>query len=116
MTRNACVALLRSSGEVRALSETIYGYRGATNGMMEKVEQLRNRAEEARVHAAEVSMQVIELAKSADELADAASGLVDEVVRNLDQNQGVLLSKPDAAELVKRIDAFRGEAVQYAKK
>src|ERR1700743_1471422 len=58
MAREACVALLRASGEVRTGTEGIRSYRAPADGMRERVEELRSRAEATRVHAAEVSMLV----------------------------------------------------------
>jgi hypothetical protein len=114
MTRDACVALLRAAGEVRTLTESICSYRGNATGMMERVEQARSNSEATRVHAAEVGMQVTALAGAADQLASAANDLVDDIVRNMDPNQGLLIDKPDAAKLVKCIAAFRDEAVRWA--
>ena len=115
MTRDACVALLRSAGEVRTLTESIRSYRGDANGMRERVEEVRNRAEATRVHAAEVSMQAPDrLAEPADRVAVAASDLADDVLRNTDLNQGVLIGHPDVTRLMGCIAAFRKEAVQHA--
>jgi hypothetical protein len=114
-TREACVALLRAAGEVRTLTESIRGYRGAAPGMRERVEEVRRAAEATRVHAAEVSMQAPgTLAGPADQVAGAASDLADDVVRSTDLNQGVLIGDPDVTKLVERIAAFSREAVRYA--
>ena len=114
-TRNACVALLSASGEVRTLTESIRGYRGNASGMWERVEEVRSLAEATRVHAAEVGMLApARLAEPADRVARAASDLVDDVMRNIDPEQGVLVGKPDVAKLVECITAFRNEAVTHA--
>jgi len=114
-TRQACVALLRAAGEVRTLTESIRGYRGAAPGMRERVEEVRRSAEATRVHAAEVGMQAPGiLAEPADQVASAASDLADDVLRNTDLNQGVLIGNPDVTKLVERIAAFRDAAVRYA--
>jgi hypothetical protein len=114
-TRDACVALLRASGEMRTLTESIRSYRGEPNGMRERVEEARRRAEATRVHAAEVSMLApARLAGPADQLASAASDLADDVVRNTDLNQGVPIGSPDVTKLVECIAAFRSAAVDYA--
>ena len=115
MAREACVALLRASGEVRTGTEGIRSYRGPADGMRERVEELRSRAEATRVHAAEVSMLVpAKLAEPADQVASAASALADDVVRNTDLNQGVLIGDPDVSKLAECIAAFRFAAVAYA--
>lgn len=114
MTRDACVALLRAAGEVRTLTESICSHGGDATGMMERVEQARGSSEATRVHAAEVGMQATGLAGAADQLASAASDLVDDIVRNMDPSQGLLIDKPDATKLVKCIAAFRDEAVRWA--
>jgi hypothetical protein len=114
-TRDACVALLRASGEVRTLTEGIRSYRGDADGMRARVEEVRSRAEATRVHAAEVSMLVpARLAEPADQVARAASELADDVVRNTDINQGVPIGDPDVSKLVECIAAFRYAAVEYA--
>lgn len=114
-TRDACVGLLRAAGEVRTLTESIRGYRGEADGMRARVEEVRSRAEATRVHAAEVSMQVpARLAEPADQVASAASALADDVMRNTDLNQGVLIGDPDVSKLVECIAAFRSAAVEYA--
>jgi hypothetical protein len=116
MTREVCVALLRAAGEVRTLTESIRSYRGDADGMRARVEEVRSRAEATRVHAAEVSMQVPDrLAEPADQVAGAASDLVDDVLRNTDLNQGVLIGDPDVTKLAKCIAAFRHDAVTYAR-
>jgi hypothetical protein len=114
MTRDACVALLRAAGEVRTLAESICSYRGEAGGMMERVEHARSSAEATRAHAAEVGMQVSGLAEAADQVAGAASDLVDEIVRNTNPDQGLLIDQPSATKLVKSIAAFRDEAVRWA--
>ncbi len=115
MARDACVALLRAAGEVRTLTESICSYGGGdATGMMERVEQARSSSEATRVHAAEVGMQAAGLAGAADQLASAASDLVDDIVRNMDPGQGLLIVKPDATKLVKCTAAFRDEAVRWA--
>jgi hypothetical protein len=117
MTRDACVALLRAAGEVRTLTESIRSYRGDADGMRARVEEVRSRAEATRVHAVEVSMQVpAELAEPADQVACAASDLADDVVRNTDLNQGVLIGDPEVTKLAECITAFRYAAVRYAAK
>lgn len=114
-TRDACVALLRASGEVRTLAESIPSYRGEANGMRKRVEEVRGRAEATRVHAAEVSMLApAKLAEPADQLAGAASDLADDVVRNTDLHQGVPIGNPDVTKLVDCIAAFRAAAVDYS--
>jgi hypothetical protein len=113
-TRNACVALLRASGEVRTLSEGIRGYRGNADGLRERVEGVRKLAESTRVHAAEVSMLApARLAEPADQVACAASDLADDVLRNTDLNQGVLIGDPDVSKLAGCIAAFRSAAVRH---
>jgi hypothetical protein len=115
MAREACVALLRASGEVRTRTESIRSYRGPADGMRERVEEVRSRAEATRVHAAEVSMLVpARLAEPADQVASAASALADDVVRNTDLDQGVLIGDPDVSKLAECIAAFRSAAVKYA--
>lgn len=115
MAREACMALLRAAGDVRTFTETIRSYRGHAPGMRERVEEVRSRAEATRVHAADVGMQVAGLADLADQVADAASDLADDVMRNTDLNQGVLIGNPDVSKLVRCIAAFRDEAVRYAR-
>jgi hypothetical protein len=116
MARDACVALLRAAGEVRTLTESIRGYRGDAKGMRERVEDVRRRAEATRVHAAEVSMQAPgRLAEPAEQVASAASDLADDVVRNTDLDQGVLIGNPNVTKLAECITAFRQEAVAYAR-
>ena len=111
------MALLRAAGEVRTLTESICSYGGGNaTGMMERVEQARGSSEATRVHAADVGMQVTGLSGAADQLAGAANDLVDDIVRNMDPGQGLLIDKPDASKLVKSIDSFRDEAVRYANK
>jgi hypothetical protein len=114
-TRDACVALLRASGEVRTLTESIGSYRGEANGMRERVEEIRCRAGETRVHAAEVSMLApARLAEPADQVASAASDLADDVLRKTNLDQGVSIGDPDVSRLVESIAAFRQAAVKYA--
>jgi hypothetical protein len=114
-TRAACVALLSASGEVRTLAESIRAYRGNASGMRERMEEMRSLAETTRVHAAEVGMLApAKLADPADRVAKAASDLVDDIMRNLDPDQGVLVGKLDVGKLVECIAAFRNEAVTYA--
>jgi hypothetical protein len=114
-TRIACVALLQASGEVRTLTESLRSYRGDANGMRERVEEVRGRAEATRVRAAEVSMLVpARLANPADRVASAASDLADDVVRNTNLNEGVLVGDPDVSKLTDCIAAFRQAAVEYA--
>jgi hypothetical protein len=115
MTRDACVALLRSAGEARTLTESLLSYRGDAKGMRERVGEVRNRAEETRVHAAEVSMLLpATLEEPADQVASAASDLADDVVRNTNLNEGVLIGDPDVSKLIECIAAFRHAAVDYA--
>ena len=114
-TRKACVSLLRASGEVRTLTESIRSYRGEPNGMRDRVDEVRRRAEETRVHAAKVGMLApARLAGPADQLASAASDLADDVVRNTNLDQGFLIASPDVSKLVECITAFRSAAVDYA--
>lgn len=114
-TRDACVALLRASGEVRTLTEGLSGYRGEASGMRDRVDELRRRVGETRVHAAEVSMLApAKLAGPADRLASAASDLADDVARNTSLDQGVLVGKPDFSRLAECIAEFRFAAVDYA--
>lgn len=115
-TLDACVALLRAAGELRTLTESINGYRGDANGMRARVEDVRSRAEATRLNAANVSLQVPDrLAEPADQLAASASDLADEVARNTDLNQGVLVGDVDVAKLIGCILAFREEAVRHAR-
>jgi hypothetical protein len=114
--RSACIALLRAAGELRTLIEGIRSYRGDASGMRARVEEVRGRAEATRLHAAEVSMQVSDrLAACADQVASAASELADDVVRNTDIDQGVLIGDPDITRLVTCIATFRQEAVRYTR-
>lgn len=113
--RDACVALLRASGEVRTLTESIRSYRGEANGFRERVQEVRSRAEATRVHAAEVSMLApAKLAEPADQVARAASDLADDVMQNTNLDQGVPIGVPDVTKLVDCIAAFRQAAVEYA--
>ena len=43
-----------------------------------------------------------------------SSDLADDVVRNTDLDQGLLIGNPDVSKLAECITAFRDEAVQYA--
>jgi hypothetical protein len=115
ITRDACVALLRAAGELRILAENMNSYRGDTDGIRARLEELQSRAEATRLHAAEVSMLVpARLAEPADQLANAASNLAADLVRNTSLDHGVLMSYPDVTELVRCIAAFRDEAVRHA--
>jgi hypothetical protein len=114
-TREACVALLRASGEVRTLAEGIRTYRGEPNGMRERVAAVRDRAEETQVHAAEVGMLApARLAESADQVASAASDLARDVLAKTDLDKGIPIDDPDVAKLVDSIAAFRRAAVEHA--
>jgi hypothetical protein len=53
------------------------------------------------------------LAGPAEEVAAAASDLADQVVRNTNLDQGVLLDSPDERGLAERSAAFRNEALKY---
>jgi hypothetical protein len=115
-TRDACVALLRSAGELRNLAEAWRSYRGDAKAVLARVAEVRSLAEATRLQAVNVSMQApVKLAPAADNVADAASALVRNVVDNTDLNQGVASGDPDIGTLVTCIDAFRLEAVGYAR-
>lgn len=114
-TREACIALLRTAGELRVLAEGIRSYRGDENGVRARVEEARSLAEATQLNAANVRMHQVpdKMAELADQVASVASDLVDDVLRNTDLNQGVPIGDPDVTRLVERIAAFRHEAVGH---
>jgi len=116
-TREACVALLSTAGELRTLAESVRDYRGEAEGMRARVQEVWSRAEATRWHATNVGMLApLALAGPAEKVAEAASSLAEVVARSIDPDEGVLIGDPpDATRLAERIAAFRSEAVGYAK-
>jgi hypothetical protein len=113
-TRDACIELLRAAGELRILAANMSNYRGDASGMRARVDQVRSQAEATRLHAASVGLRAPDkLAGPAEEVAAAASDLADQVVRNTNLDQGVLLDSPDERGLAERSAAFRNEALKY---
>ncbi len=111
--REACIAVLSAADELRTLAENLPVYRGNADGMRARAEEARSLAKTTRLHVADVTMQASGLIVPADEVANAASNLADEVVRNINLNQGLLLGNPDVTKLVECIAAFRQDAVKH---
>jgi hypothetical protein len=112
--RAACVELLRAAEELRILTETIGTYRGDASGMRARVAEVKRAAGATRLHAASVSLQAPgKLDVPAQKVADAATELADEVVRDTNLDQGVLVDDPDVSKLAGCIGDFRNAAVGY---
>jgi hypothetical protein len=115
-TRNACISLLRVAGELRILIDDVHSYRGDADRMRARVAEIRDRAQATQVRAANVSMLVSDgLAKQADQVASAASDLENDVMRNTDIDQGVLIGYTDVTRLAKSISDFQHAAVTYSR-
>jgi hypothetical protein len=113
-TRDACVNLLQTSGELRTRVENIHSYRGDASGMRTRVEDVLSQAEATRLHAASVSLLVPgRLAEPANKVAAAARALAEEVVRNTNLDRGVSIDTSDTRALDTSITDFRDEAVKY---
>jgi hypothetical protein len=113
-TREACIALLRSAGELRNLAEGWRSYRG---DVLARVAEVRSLAEATRLHAVDVSMQVpAKLGPPADSVAGAAGDLVGDVLQNTDLSRGVATGDPNVAPLIASINEFREAAVSFAGK
>jgi hypothetical protein len=113
-TRDACVNLLQTSGELRTRVENIRSYRGDESGMRTRVEEVLSQAEATRLHAASVSLLVPgRLAAPANKVAVAARALAEDVVRNTNLDRGVSIGTSDTHALDTSITDFRDEAVKY---
>jgi hypothetical protein len=113
-TRDACVNLLQTSGELRTRVENIRSYRGDESGMRTRVEEVLSQAEATRLHAASVSLLVPgRLAAPANKVAVAARALAEDVVRNTNLDRGVSIGTSDTRALDTSITDFRDEAVKY---
>jgi hypothetical protein len=113
-TREACVDLLRTAGELRTLVENIRSYRGDASGMRARVAEVQSRAEATRLHAASVSLLVpARLATPANTVAAVARALAEDVVQNTNLDRGVSIGFADTQALDTSITEFRDEAVKY---
>lgn len=113
--RQACVDLLRASGELRTQIANNLTFQGNREVMGERLEEVRWRATEAQDHAANVSLLLPgRLAESADRLAGAVTSLTEAAVRNTNLDLGRMVGEPGFQDLDVRMATFRAEAKAHS--
>ncbi len=108
--RDACVALLKASGELRTQVANNHDYHG--DEMSARLALVREHAAAAQVAAASVALLVAQpLARLAMELAAAASELAMAAARNTRLDQGASIQPPDFEKFDGCIAAFTASAI-----
>jgi hypothetical protein len=116
-TREACEKLLRAAGDLRTQVANNRSFRGDRTAMTARLEKVREHAAATRLHAVSVGLLVPgKLAEPADHLAAVAQGLAVAAGNDTDLDHGWVEADPDFTALDGCVDAFRREALDYAKR
>jgi hypothetical protein len=108
--RDACVALLKASGELRTQVANNHDYHG--DDMTDRLALVRKHESAAQLAAARVAMLVAQpLAQLAGELSAAASELAMAAAKNTRLDQGSSIRPPDFTKIDGCIAAFTASAV-----
>jgi hypothetical protein len=107
--RQACLDLLRASGELRTQVANNAEYHGDEMGA--RLAEVRKCAASAQLHAVSVAfLGPATLKEPAERLAAAANGLAEAAAQNTDLSLGNMVRTPDFAQLDEAIAAFRAIA------
>ena len=116
-TREACEELLRAAGDLRTQLANNRSFRGDRAAMSARLEEVRRYAAATQLHAVSVGLLVPDkLAEPADRLAVAARSLALVAANDTDLDQGWVKVDPDFTMLDACVDAFRSDALDYAKR